>query len=141
MSESQGETLVRPAVAGMLTETDAIANLAVKDLAAAQRFYEGMLGFEAVAREGGELVSYRSGNTLFNVYRSEFAGTNQATAMTWVVGDRLEDIVAALAAKGIAFEHYDLPGLRREGDVHVGDGMKVVWFKDPDGNILNLVTG
>jgi hypothetical protein len=26
----------------------------------------------------------------------------------------------------------------REGDVHVMDAYKAVWFKDPDGNILNL---
>ena len=28
----------------------------------------------------------------------------------------------------------------REGDVHVGDHMKIAWFKDPDGNILNVVS-
>jgi hypothetical protein len=31
--------------------------------------------------------------------------------------------------------------MTREGDVHVAGDMKVVWFKDPDGNILNLVNG
>jgi hypothetical protein len=73
-----------------------------------------------------------------NVYRSEYAGTNEATAVTWAVDD-IESEVEGLKAKGIIFEHYDLPGLTREGDVHVGDGMKVAWFKDPDGNILNIV--
>ena len=141
MSESQSETLICPSVAGMLTETDAIANLAVRDLAEAERFYEGTLGFEPVAREGGELVAYRSGNTVFNVYRSDFAGTNQATAVTWAVGDRLEAVVKSLAAKGIVFEHYDLPGMTRSGDIHSAGDMKVAWFKDPDGNILNIVSG
>jgi hypothetical protein len=32
-----------------------------------------------------------------------------------------------------------MPGAKLEGDVHVFGDMKVVWFKDPDGNILNLV--
>jgi catechol 2,3-dioxygenase-like lactoylglutathione lyase family enzyme len=128
-------------VAGMLTETDAITNLAVKDMAKARRFYEGTLGFEAVDREGEELVVYRSGRTVFNVYRSDFAGTNEATAMTWSVGDRLEGVVEGLADKGIAFLHYDLPGMTRDGDIHRADGMGVAWFKDPDGNILNLVSG
>jgi catechol 2,3-dioxygenase-like lactoylglutathione lyase family enzyme len=141
MSESESDTLLRPAVAGMLTETDAFANLAVKDIARARDFYENTLGFEPVARQADELIAYRSGKTVFNVYRSEFAGTNQATAVTWAVGDRLEAVVEALVAKGISFEHYDLPGMRRDGDVHVTADMKVAWFKDPDGNILNLVTG
>ena len=44
-----------------------------------------------------------------------------------------------LKAKGVRFEHYDLPGTKREGDVHVTGDMKVAWFKDPDGNILSVV--
>ena len=125
----------------MLRETDAVANLAVKDLKKAKSFYEGTLGLEPVGAEGDEVVVYRSGNTTLNVYRSKEAGTNRATAVTWDVGDEVEDVVEELKAKGVRFEHYDMPGLKLEGDVHVGDGMKVAWFKDPDGNILNLISG
>jgi hypothetical protein len=32
-----------------------------------------------------------------------------------------------------------MPGLKVKGDLHVGEGMKIAWFKDPDGNILNIV--
>ena len=124
----------------MLRDTDAIADLAVKDLIRAKEFYEGVLGFEPVGREGDELIVYRSGKTTFNVYRSKEAGTNKATAVTWVVGDKVHDVVQALKAKGVTFEHYDMPGLTLEGDVHVGYGMHVAWFKDPDGNILNIVS-
>ena len=125
----------------MLRETDAVANLAVKDLKKAKSFYEGTLGLEPVGAEGDEVVVYRSGKTTLNVYRSKEAGTNRATAVTWDVGDDVEDVVEELKAKGVRFEHYDMPGLKLEGDVHVGDGMKVAWFKDPDGNILNLISG
>jgi hypothetical protein len=75
------------------------------------------------------------------VYRSKYAGTNQATAVTWVVGDEVENVVRALKAKGVKFEHYDMPGMKRTGDIHIGGEMKVAWFKDPDGNILNVVSG
>ena len=136
------EALIRGGTgAALLADTDAVANLAVKDLAKAKQFYEGLLGFTQVDEEGGELIVYRSGKTVFNVYRSDYAGTNQATAMTWAVGDRVAEIAEALAAKGISFEHYDMPGMRREGDVHVAGDMKVAWFRDPDGNILNIVSG
>ena len=47
----------------------------------------------------------------------------------------------SLQAKGVRFEHYDMPGLKLDGDVHVAGKMKIVWFKDPDGNILNVVNG
>lgn len=123
----------------MLANSNATANLAVKDLAKARAFYEGTLGLKEVHNQGGELIVYESGDTAINVYRSNFAGTNKATAVTWTVGDELGKIVEALKSKGVTFEHYDMPGLTLEGDVHVGQGMKVAWFKDPDGNILNLV--
>lgn len=123
----------------MLRDRDAVANLAVKDLKAASTFYEGTLGLERVGGQGDEVIVYRSGKTTLNVYRSKEAGTNKATAVTWTVGDALQSIVDALRAKGVTFEHYDMPGLTLEGDLHVGYGMKVAWFKDPDGNILNLI--
>jgi catechol 2,3-dioxygenase-like lactoylglutathione lyase family enzyme len=123
----------------MFENTDAAANLAVKDLERARQFYEGTLGLKKVDAEGEDLVVYRSGKSLINVYRSDFAGTNQATALTWAVGKDVESVVRKLKDKGVTFEHYDMPGMTRKGDVYVNDHMKVAWFKDPDGNILNVV--
>lgn len=122
----------------MLGHIDASANLAVKDIAVARNFYEGKLGLVQVGSEGDQLIVYRSGQTTLNVYKSKEAGTNRATAVTWAVGDNLDGMVRDLKAKGIAFEHYDMPGMTRKGDVHMGGDLKVAWFKDPDGNILNL---
>jgi hypothetical protein len=48
-------------------------------------------------------------------------------------------MVASLKSKGVRFERYDMPGAKMEGDVHVFGDMRVAWFKDPDGNILNLI--
>jgi len=121
----------------MLGNKDASANIAVRDLQTARKFYEGTLGLKPVATQGGELIVFRSGNSRLNVYRSQYAGTNKATAVTWEVDD-IEKTVSELKAKGVTFEHYDLPGSKLEGDVHVDGDMKVAWFKDADGNILNL---
>ena len=122
----------------MLRDTDAVATLAVKDLDAAARFYEETLGLSRAGAEDGEAIAFESGDTTINVYRSSFAGTNKATALTWAVDD-VEDVVRRLKGKGVRFEHYDLPDTRREGDVHVSGDIKVAWFKDPDGNILSVV--
>jgi hypothetical protein len=54
--------------------------------------------------------------------------------------EAIENIVQQLKVKGITFERYDMPGVTRQGDIHVADNMKVAWFKDPDGNILNIVS-
>jgi catechol 2,3-dioxygenase-like lactoylglutathione lyase family enzyme len=125
----------------MLGDKDAAANIAVKNLETAKKFYEDTLGLTQVGAEGQEVIVFKSGNSTVYVYQSQYAGTNQATAITWVVGEDIEeDVVRVLKAKGITFEHYNMPDMKREGDIHVAGNMKVAWFKDPDGNILNIVS-
>lgn len=121
----------------MLGEANAIPTIAVKNLETARRFYRDTLGLKEGRSEDNEVLVFTSGESLINVYRSEFAGTNKATAVTWEVND-LEAEVRDLKAKGVTFEHYNMPGLKLQGDIHVAGSMKVAWFKDPDGNILNL---
>ncbi len=124
-----------------LSDHNAAINLAVRDLAAARRFYEETLGLTPSDPSGPTLVAYRTGASTLLVYTSEFAGSNKATATTWSVGAELDSLVAALNAKGVTFEHYDnLPQLVREGDIHAVPNAthRIAWFKDPDGNILSL---
>jgi catechol 2,3-dioxygenase-like lactoylglutathione lyase family enzyme len=122
----------------MLGDHDVGATLAVADMDAARSFYEGTLGLEP-AMEFPDSVVYAAGKSRLIVYSSDFAGTNKATAATWAVGDQLESIVEDLRTKGVAFEHYDLPGTTRDGDIHELGGMRGVWFKDPDSNIIGLI--
>ena len=122
----------------MLGSKDATVTLAVSDLERARDFYENTLGLEPTQEPPGAVL-YRSGQSVVMVYPSEYAGTNQATAASWAVGDEFDAIVEGLRAKGVTFEHYDLPEMTREGDVHVMGDIRAVWFKDPDGNILNLI--
>jgi catechol 2,3-dioxygenase-like lactoylglutathione lyase family enzyme len=123
----------------MLGQINAVANVAVRDLGRARAFYEKTLGLSEVEHMGDEVSVLKSGDTVINVYRSDYAGTNKATSVTWAVGDRIDGLVDELRSKGVAFEHYDMPDVRLEGDVHVFGDLRVVWFKDPDGNILNLI--
>lgn len=122
----------------MLRNHNSSAIVAVSDLARARTFYGDVLGLE-LAEGGAEegVLVYKTGATRLVVYQSDYAGTNRANAVVWGVGDDLDAIVAALEAKGAEFEHYPDIG-RLEGNVHVEGGAKLVWLKDPDGNILHL---
>lgn len=123
----------------MLGRKDFTPMVAVKDLDRARAFYEETLGLETVDTMGEEVVSMKSGDSRIDVYRSEFAGTNKATALTFNVDDIASE-VRELKDKGVMFEHYDgMDGLTRNGDVYEAEGMKTAWFKDPDGNILSLI--
>ena len=122
----------------MLGDHNVAATLAVRDIDAARSFYEGTLGLKPVLEVPAAVV-YSAGNSSLMVYRSDFAGTNKATAATWAVGDQLEAIVQGLRGSGVACEHYDLPDTTRDGDIHEIVGMRGVSFKDPDDNIIGLV--
>ena len=124
----------------MLNEKSAMATIAVKDLKKARQFYENTLGLKRTGGEEHAAIVYGTGNGGVLVYESQYAGTNRATTVTWDVGNKVDEIVRTLKGKGVAFEHYDLPEMKREGDVHVAGSMRAAWFKDPDGNIHALVS-
>jgi len=123
----------------MLGNKDAIATIAVSNLAAAEKFYEEKLGFKQVGPQEPGTHTYQSGRSTLMVYQSQYAGTNKATAATWIVDDA-ETLAQELATRGVSFEHYDFPQTTRKGDVHFYKNLKQVWFKDPDGNILAVIS-
>ena len=125
----------------MLKTHNSSAIVAVRDIARSRRFYEQALGLEIAGPEGDDVLVFKTGGARLVVYRSEFAGTNHANAVVWGVGDEIETIAADLRGKGVVFERYDMDGATYADGVHrIGD-FRMVWFKDPDGNILHLNSG
>ena len=122
----------------MLGKSSAVTNLAVKDVDRSKAFFTDRLGLEEVGGKGDDMIFLKSGDSVIKIYESEYAGTNKADAVTWQV-DNVGQEVEALRDKGVTFDHYEIPGMELNGDIHVGGGVKIAWFKDPDGNILNLV--
>jgi catechol 2,3-dioxygenase-like lactoylglutathione lyase family enzyme len=122
----------------MLRHIDSTAMIAVRDIEVAARFYEGTLGLEPAGEDEEGMILYKSGSSSILVYESAYAGTNQANALAWSVGEEFDAIVEGLRTRGVTFERYDLPGLTLEGDTHIGENFRGVWFKDPDGNILHI---
>lgn len=124
----------------MLRDHDVMATVAVSDLATARRFYGDMLGLSERSGIPAEMAVavYGSGTTSLVVYVSEHAGTNRATSATWSAGADFDEVVAALQEAGVTFEHYDMPGMVRDGAVHSAGAFKGAWLRDPDGNILHI---
>lgn len=122
----------------MLKDKSSSATVAVNDIERAKKFYRDTLGLQLLDDSMGDVLTFRTGDTALIVYTSEFAGTNKANAVVWGVGNEIESIAAVLKGKGVSFERYDDMGMELKGDVYVAGPMKMVWFKDPDGNILHL---
>ena len=121
----------------MLRDKDSAAIVAVKDIERAKRFYRDVLELELI-EESEQVLQFRTGNTALVVYLSEFAGTNKANAVVWGVGDDIDAIVGRLREKGVRFEQYE--GMDYADGIHRAGDFAMVWFKDPDGNILHLNT-
>jgi catechol 2,3-dioxygenase-like lactoylglutathione lyase family enzyme len=123
----------------LLRNRPSSAIVAVSDLARARQFYGETLGLEA-ASDDAEMLTYRTGDTQLIVYPSEFAGTNKANAVVWDGGEAFDAIADQLRERGVAFEEYPELGMEIAGGVHRAEGFKGVWFKDPDGNVLHVVS-
>jgi catechol-2,3-dioxygenase len=122
----------------MLNDSKVTANVPAADLDRARSFYADKLGLVPSEENPGGLVYSTSGGTTFFLYETEYAGRSGHTIAQFHV-DSVADEVRDLAAKGVMFEHYDMPGISWDGDVARMEGMgSAAWFKDSEGNILCL---
>src|SRR6266542_2856768 len=124
----------------MLGDKRVMTAIPVRDVDRARTFYEGVLGLRFVAgprADGSYEYECGAGSGLFTYPTEENAGKSPATLAAWHVDD-IDAIVHALRGRGVALEDYDLPGLKTEGGIAELPRAKVIWFRDPDGNILNV---
>lgn len=133
MTQSTATTL------STITDSPLHASLAVSDLARSRAWYSSHLGWEPMIEPPGTLV-YQVGVSNFTLYESEFAGTAKNTVMNWVVRD-VPSNVARLRDRGVTFEEYDFGDFKTvDGIMTDPTGFQNAWFKDPDGNIVGLVS-
>ena len=121
----------------MLGEVPFGANIPVRNVEDARRFYEDVLGATPVRVQGAEII-YRAGNTLFGTYQAESAGKAEHTLGTFSGVEDIEAIVSELRSRGVEFQDYDMPGLKTIDGIAQFGPEKVAWFRDPDGNILSI---
>jgi catechol 2,3-dioxygenase-like lactoylglutathione lyase family enzyme len=121
----------------MLKDARIVPYIPVANVARARKFYEEKIGLRA--REeyaGGVIYECGDGSWVF-MYPSAGAGTSRASTAFWAVDD-VEAEVAALRARGVVFEEYDMPGLKTKNGIASAGGAKTAWFKDSEGNILAI---
>lgn len=127
----------------MLGEARLLANFKSADLDRTVAFYEGALGLPVLHRReimpGVDEVRFGVGGGILCFESGDPQGkTNDLVG--WDVDD-VEETVAALRGKGVVFEEYDYPSLKTVDGIATLGSMQAAWFKDPDGNLLALVSG
>jgi len=122
----------------MLNSARAQTALPAQDLDRAKAFYRDKLGLQPLEEDAGN-VRYRVGDgTEFNVFRTMGAPSGTHTQMAFIVEDIVGE-VKDLKSRGVTFEEYDYPELKTKDGIAEGGGAKVAWFKDSEGNLLNIV--
>jgi catechol 2,3-dioxygenase-like lactoylglutathione lyase family enzyme len=114
--------------------------LPASDIARARAWYEEILGLLPVETDLFDGSWYETGGVRFLLYPSGVAGTNQATAASFTPDD-FDAAMALLRERGVVFDEFDYDDLKTvNGVLELPDGRKGAWFKDSEGNILNIVS-
>jgi len=118
--------------------------LRADDFARAAKFYTDVLGLNQ-SQSGQEPTTegfFVAGDgTMVSIYeRPGMPAPVNTTLGFGVPTDKFDAVIADLRAKGVVFEEYDIPeiGLKTVDGVAVVGDSKAVWFKDTEGNIVNV---
>ena len=111
--------------------------LATSNAEAARNFYESQLGLALAADDPYALV-YQLGGTELRLSKVPAHTPLPFTVLDWQVPS-IEDAHGALAAKGVDFTIFEGMGQDERGIWASPDGgARILWFKDPDGNVLSV---
>src|ERR1700730_6950585 len=103
----------------------------------ARPFYEGVLGLRVRSQDNFALALDANGIMLRVTNVPPGFKPQQFTILGWQVPD-IAKAVSELNQKGVHFESYGLSTQDALGIWTAPGGVKVAWFKDPDGNVLGL---
>jgi catechol 2,3-dioxygenase-like lactoylglutathione lyase family enzyme len=120
----------------MLASSKIIGFVPTKDPTQARIFYQDKLGFQFVSDDMFALVM-RAGETMIRIAKVQDFTPPPFTVLGWEVSN-IEEVVAWLQERGVAFEKYPWVNDQERGIWTAPGGDKVAWFKDPDGNVLSL---
>ena len=115
------------------------------DYIRAAKFYTEVLGFTTVripSGPGDAGMFAAGGGTMVSIYERPGMPAPQNTTLAFgVPPEKFDGVIDDLKSRGVVFEEYDMPeiGLKTVGGVAEVMGTKVAWFKDTEGNILNVV--
>lgn len=123
----------------MLTTARPMCFVATADAETSKRFYAETLGLTLIADEPWAIVFDLAG-TMLRIQKAQSVTAHPYTALGWHVAD-VPAAVTDLQARGVSFERF--PWMNPDSDWWTvpGAGVKVAWFKDPDGNLLSLTEG
>ena len=120
----------------MLAQGKLVAFVGSADLVRSQAFYEGTLGLSIVEASLFAIVANVRGTEL-RITQVPAISPAPYTVLGWSVDD-IAATVDVLASRGVSFSRFDGMDQDDRGVWRAPGGAQVVWFTDPDGNVLSL---
>jgi predicted enzyme related to lactoylglutathione lyase len=110
----------------------------------AKKFYTEVLGLaEGMSTGRGGAMFVAGDGSMVMIYERPGMPAPENTVLGFAIpADKFDEVAADLRSKGVVFEEYNMPemGLTTTNGVAEMDGSKAAWFKDSEGNILNIAT-
>jgi catechol 2,3-dioxygenase-like lactoylglutathione lyase family enzyme len=120
------------------------AVLRAENLERAKQFYTDVMGYNVDEQQvpGGFLIRAGQGAMIMIYERPGMPAPQNTTLGIPLPAEDFDGCVEYLRSKGVELEEYDIPemDLKTVNGVAMYDGMKSAWFKDTEGNILNIAT-
>ncbi len=120
----------------MLQDAKLIGFIATANPEAACAFYRDILGLKLLD-ESEHGLAFMSGDQMLRIQKVGKFTPHPFTAAGWAVGD-ISATLAALQNSGVDPVMYDGLEQDEQGIWSPAPGVKIAWFRDPDGNTLSL---
>jgi predicted enzyme related to lactoylglutathione lyase len=131
-------------VMASLGDFPAAAVLRAEDIGRAKKYYTDVVGLKPmdIPTSGSEGMFTAGDGTMVLIYERPGMPAPQNTTLGFNLPPaQFDEVAADLRARGVTFEDYDVPeiGLKTVNGIAEFEGTKAAWFKDSEGNIVNIV--
>lgn len=125
--QSNSSPLAGATMVGFVGTTDAVR---------ARHFYEQQLGFRVVS-EDPQAITFDAAGQPLRLQRLKTHTPQQFTILGWNVSN-LDAVLDRLEAAGVQAERFGFPMQDARGIASFPGGIRLVWLRDPDGNVLSV---
>lgn len=119
-----------------LSNSQIAANVAVADLKRALKFYEEKLGLKTMAFTDFFGAAISSNGSMLSLSQREKKASDE-DSVNFTVKD-IKGTIKELESRGVEFNDYDTERLKTVGHISEYKGFQAAWFKDSEGNTLQI---
>jgi catechol 2,3-dioxygenase-like lactoylglutathione lyase family enzyme len=119
-----------------LASSKIVANVPVHEMPRAIAFYQSKLGLKVMPITEWLAAAVADDGSMIGLAARPTQPSDQEVA-NFTVAD-IKGTIKTLKSKGVVFENYGLPYLKTVDHVAERDGFSAAWFRDSEGNMLQL---